>query len=110
MAGVTDFVMVRFASKPYGFMRVSHNAVVPWLELKGIQYTTNKSLVYYELPPDLQKYQRISPEVAAEIRPLATEVKKRLAALVWTKMAKQRAKLTEEELTLLVEAGIPIIL
>jgi hypothetical protein len=105
-----DFVMVRFATKPYSFMRMGHRGIAPWLTHKKIEYTIKDRYVYFELPEDLQEYTVVTSELAKAVGPLGREVKRLMSALSWTQMAKVRQPLSEQEIACLVENNIQVIL
>ena len=107
---MTDFVMVRFATKPYSFMRVAASSIRPWLDHHKIQYTQQNQKVYFTLPGDLEEFVQISPELGRKLAPFSTEIKRRLSALQWTRMKIFRQRLSEAELQVLADNGIPIIL
>lgn len=106
----TDFVMVRFATGPFSFMRQTLPFAVPWLRISGIEYTYKKRMVYFLLPDYLEEYTVVTAPLCNKLSPLATEVKKRLFALSWTDAKMVRQRLSNQELTLLSDLGIPIIL
>ena len=112
MASVTDFVMVRFCTARYGFMRKSHKTIMPWLDHKKIiaARKSKSNVVYFELPEDLHRYITITEELMREMAPLAREVTTRLSAIRWTPMKKFRDPLTVQERRLLAENNIVVIL
>lgn len=110
MAIADDFIMVRFATRPYGFMRQAHKSIIPWLELRKIQYVMGPSSVFFELPHDLEKYTIITPELCQEINQLATEIKRLLSALSYMRMKTYRQPLSSEEIENLAMTDISLIL
>lgn len=105
---VTDFVMVRFATKRFSFMRVARFTVIPWLEHRQIQYTREGQRVYFKLPSALEEFVEITPELGRKLAPFSLEIKRRLSAAAW--MRTMRDPLSEDELRILVESNIPVIL
>ena len=106
----TDFVMVRFATQPWHFMRMGHRDIGAWLVQNDVTYTEVKQVVYFQLPDFLEQYGTITPQLARALAPFAREIKRRLHAISWSVMGKFRQPLTHEELRLLAENHIPIIL
>lgn len=96
-----DFVIVRFATKAYGFMREADCSLVPWLEHHKIKFTYGKKSIYFELPEDLQKYTRITAELMRELNMYGREIRRRMLAMVYTKAYRFHDKLTEDELNIL---------
>jgi hypothetical protein len=80
------------------------------LDRRRIQYTISKNKIFFELPEEFQKYTVVTPEVAQEIAPLATQVTRGLHALYYTKMARFGEPLTYDEARLLMEAGVALTL
>ena len=114
MAGLkvdpTDFVMVRFATKPFFFMRVAHRSLYWWLYLKQINFTEIGDKVYFMLPEELEIYQEITKPLADALAPFSTEIKRKLSAISWMRLKRYRKPFAHQELVFLAEAGVPIIL
>lgn len=107
---VTDFVMVRFATRPYSFMRMAYPEIRPWLDHHKIAYFHDGRRVFFSLPGDLEEFVQISPELGRKLAPFSQEIKRRLSALQWMKMKKLRVPLTREEIEILMDIGVPVIL
>ncbi len=104
----SDFVIIRFATKKYGFMREADCSLVPWLEHRKIKYTSVGTRVYFELPEDLQKYTKITPELAKNLGIYSREIRRRLLAIQFTRAYRYRDKLDDDELRVLGLSEIQI--
>lgn len=91
-------------------MRVAHRGISPWLIMENIPFLPERARIYFVLPDHMERYTLITKPLCEELAPFATEVKRRLMALSFSRMGKVRQPLSEEELRLMAEAGIPIIL
>lgn len=107
---VMDFVMVRFATVPFYSMRMGHIYISTWLDRRNIIWTNVGKKLYFQLPADLEPYTVISSELSEKLAPFAIEIKRRLAALQYSRAGKIHLPLTNEELELLAKHNIPIIL
>lgn len=107
---VTDFVMVRFATRPYSFMRVGHRAICPWLNHYKIEWFAEAQRLFFELPGFLEEFVEITPELGRKLAPFSTEIKRKLSALQWTRMRNFRKPLSRAEIEILMDIGVPIIL
>ena len=102
--------MVRFATQKYSFMRKSHINAAPWLKRVGIIYCIDGSYTYFELPDNLKEYTVITPELCDKFRPVARQITARLHAISWSRMARCKEPLTEDEARNLVDIGVTIFL
>ena len=102
--------MVRFASRPFCFMRVAHCHAAYWLRSRGIEYSLNNNKVFFELPEEMTKYTEITENLVKEMAPFATQIKRGLHALSYTKMARFRDPLTYREAELLMSIGVALTL
>lgn len=105
---VGDFVLVRFATRSYSFMRVGHKTIIPWLNARGILYTSKGNRVFFELPEDLRRYTVVDQKLCDELRILSRELKKALHALSYMEARKFRDRMSMDEITLMIENELPL--
>lgn len=108
MSLAADFVLVRFATKSYNFMRTADQGLEPWLKLHKIKFTRKGRRVYFELPEHLAKFTRITEELCQELRIARIEIKQCLHTLSYMRLKVVRDPLEFQELALIIEHDLPL--
>ena len=108
MSLAADFVLTRFATKSYGFMRTADEALIPWLKLHKIKFTAKGRRVFFELPDELKRFTKITEDLCKELAIARTEIKQCMHHLSYTFMKKIRDPLSFEELALIIEHDLPL--
>ena len=105
-----SFVLLRYATRPYSFMRQGALALAPWLTRFEVPYTVKctkagKPVCLYFTPIDeWQQYMEIDEAMAKEIRMYKQEIIDKVMAIRFSKeISKYQSAPSKSESALLVE-------